>query len=277
MERGRSDSCTSVEGGRGSKRVARSPAGEEEDELHKKLRIWKGEIVDSLKEIMEEQGKRMREEIEVLKKEIMEFKERESRWERERRDLVAAQEEMRKSIEKMDSRGDGMLERRVKELEKKMEMKDREERRRNIIIRGVTVKEGKRREAVEGLFREIGAKVTVKGVKRIGEVNRKGKEMIWVRLEDEGQRKEVWNNKKKLRGREERILEDWTWKERKMRWSLEKIARAEEEKGIRVWIGYGRIRIGESWWRWDEEEEVLKNERGEVRVEDSGKEEGGRM
>lgn len=53
-----------------------------------------------------------------------------------------------------------------------------------------------------------------------------------------------------LRGREERILEDWTWKERKMRRRLERIARAEEEKGNKVWIGYGRLKIGEIWWRW---------------------------
>lgn len=27
----------------------------------------------------------------------------------------------------------------------------------------------------------------------------------------------------------------------------------------RVWIGYGRIRIEEQWWRWNEEEEVLRD------------------
>ena len=145
-----------------------------------------------------------------------------------------------------------------------------------MIIRGVAVKEGKRKEAVEGVFKDIGAEVTVKGIRNIGEVNKKGREMLWVRLENEEQRKEVWNRKKNLRGREERILADWTWKERKMRWRLKKIARTEEEKGNRVWLGYGRIRIGESWWRWDEKE-VLKNEKEEVRVEESGEEKGERM
>lgn len=32
-----------------------------------------------------------------------------------------------------------------------------------------------------------------------------------------------------------------------MKWKLEEIAREEERKGNRVWIGYGKIRINEQW------------------------------
>jgi len=53
-------------------------------------------------------------------------------------------------------------------------------------------------------------------------------------------------------------LKNWTWGERKMRWKLEEIARMEERKGKRVWVGYGKIRIEGQLWRWDEEEEKLK-------------------
>lgn len=86
-------------------------------------------------------------------------------------------------------------------MEKKMEMKNREERRKNLIIRGIAVKEGKRKKAVEGALKEIGAEVTVKEIRGIGDMNRKGREMIWVRLEDEAQRREVWSKKKFLRGK----------------------------------------------------------------------------
>lgn len=41
-------------------------------------------------------------------------------------------------------------------------------------------------------------------------------------------------NKRKIRGRKERILEDWTWKKKRMRWRLEDIARYEERKGMRM-------------------------------------------
>ncbi|EZA62843.1 hypothetical protein X777_01158 [Ooceraea biroi] len=66
-------------------------------------------------------------------------------------------------------------------------------------------------------------------------------------------------------------MEDWTWRERKMRWRLQEIAREEERKGRKVWIGYGKIRIDNQWWRWDEVEEVLRDGNGnEVKEEEEG-------
>lgn len=53
-----------------------------------------------------------------------------------------------------------------------------------------------------------------------------------VRLGNEAQKRKVMEKKSKLKGRKERILEDWTWKERKMR--LEEIAREEMRKGRKV-------------------------------------------
>lgn len=73
-----------------------------------------------------------------------------------------------------------------------------------------------------------------------------------------------------LKGRKERIMDSWTWKERKIRWKLEEIARKEMSKGKKVWIGYDKIRIEEKWWRWMEEEEVLVDERGMIREENKG-------
>lgn len=94
-----------------------------------------------------------------------------------------------------------------------------------------------------------------------------------VKLGNEEQKREVMQNKKKLKGRKEKIIEDWTWKERKMRWRLEEIARNEERKGGKVGIGYGKIKIGEQWWKWDEEEEVLKDGRENIRKGEWGGEE----
>ncbi|KAL6421352.1 hypothetical protein ACFW04_014689 [Cataglyphis niger] len=146
---------------------------------------------------------------------------------------------------------------RLNEMGNRMERREREERKRNMLIKGV--EEGRRRVAVEELFDSIGIKVEIEEVRKIGGSVEEGREMMVVRLKNEDQRREVWNKKKLLKDRKERILEDWTWKERKMRWSLERIVRKEEKKGRKVWIGYGKIRINEKWWRWDEEEEVLKD------------------
>lgn len=68
---------------------------------------------------------------------------------------------------------------RVKDIERKSEMKEREERKRNMIINGIGVKEGKRREAVQEVLGVLGVEIKVEEMRRIrGEV---GKEMVLVR------------------------------------------------------------------------------------------------
>lgn len=42
-----------------------------------------------------------------------------------------------------------------------------------------------------------------------------------VRVRNEEQKREIMERKRKLKGRKEKIMEDWTWQERKMRWKLE--------------------------------------------------------
>lgn len=57
--------------------------------------------------------------------------------------------------------------------------------------------------------------------------------MLWVKLGNEKQKKEVLEKKRNLKGRRERIIKDFTWNERKVRWKLEDIARGKrgEEAG----------------------------------------------
>lgn len=154
-----------------------------------------------------------------------------------------------------------------------MERKKREERRRNVVIRGMEVKGKERMEEVLG---NIGAKVEIEEVKRLGGKASKRRKVVWMRLKSEDQKREVMERKKKLKRREQRILDDCTWKERRMKWKFEEIARKKMRKGRRVRIGYGAIRIDDQWWKWDESEEVLFDRRGKVWQEDMGKGKGGR-
>ncbi|XP_011861568.1 PREDICTED: coiled-coil domain-containing protein 70-like [Vollenhovia emeryi] len=114
-------------------------------------------------------------------------------------------------------------------------------------------------------MREIGVEVDILETKKIGEDREKGREMVWVKLRDEEQRGKILEMKSKLKGKKERIGEDLTWRERKMKWKLEEIAREEEKEGKSVWIRYGRVRIDNIWWRWDEDEEVLRDGNGNVK------------
>lgn len=44
-----------------------------------------------------------------------------------------------------------------------------------------------------------------------------------------------------LKGREERIEDDWTWKKRTMQWRLEEMTRDERRKNRRVTVRYARV------------------------------------
>lgn len=50
----------------------------------------------------------------------------------------------------------------------------------------------------------------------------------------------------------------------------------EGRKGKGVWVGYGKIKINEEWWFWDETEEVLTNGKGKIWEERQEKEKKGR-
>lgn len=56
---------------------------------------------------------------------------------------------------------------KIKEIEWKLEKREREERRKNIIIKGLEEREGKRMEVVERLLRDIGVSVEIKELKKI--------------------------------------------------------------------------------------------------------------
>ncbi|KMQ88741.1 hypothetical protein RF55_11715 [Lasius niger] len=116
----------------------------------------------------------------------------------------------------------------------------------------------------------MGMKVNIENVKRLGGVVGEGGEMIVVRMENEKQKRDIMGKKRNLKGGKKRIMEDWTWNERKMRWKLGEIARMEERKGRRVGIGYGKIKIEEQWWKWDEVEEVLRDGKENIRNKGQG-------
>lgn len=63
--------------------------------------------------------------------------------------------------------GGRRVEHKVREVEKRLERKEREDRRRNFIIRGIVVKEGKIREVVEEVVKAIGANADLEGVKKM--------------------------------------------------------------------------------------------------------------
>lgn len=65
-----------------------------------------------------------------------------------------------------------------------------------MILKGEEVKEGKRRDAAEEIFKLVGVKVEIKEVRRVGEIREDGKEILLVKLGNEEQKWEVMEKKK---------------------------------------------------------------------------------
>lgn len=125
------------------------------------------------------------------------------------------------------------MECRIKKLEWKMERKERKGRKKNIIIKRLEVREGGRREIVEGVIKNIEVEVEIEEVKRIGGDRKRERKMVLVKLENEEQKRKMMEKKKNLKGRKARIIKDWTWKEKKISWRAKQGTKEGKER--RVW------------------------------------------
>ncbi|KAK1131957.1 hypothetical protein K0M31_016099 [Melipona bicolor] len=126
------------------------------------------------------------------------------------------------------------VENRITAIERKLKRKEREEKRRNIVIK-IICNEKKKEKVVERILARIGEKVKLESISM---------------------------------GDKERLEDDLTEREKKMQRELRKIAVIERKKGKRIWFKYGKIQTDDVWWRWDEEEKVLKIWRGIRRMEE---------
>ncbi|XP_046615350.1 uncharacterized protein LOC124302827 [Neodiprion virginianus] len=148
---------------------------------------------------------------------------------------------------------------RLKEMEWAIERKEREKRRGNIVVRGARLEKGREKEELKKILQLIGVEVEVKDMWEVG-AKKGGEKGIWIaRLGNREQKRQVMGRKSLLKGREERIGEDLTWAERRMKWKLREIAAIEERRGNRVRIGYAKIWIEGKMWKWDEIGELLRD------------------
>ena len=77
-------------------------------------------------------------------------------------------------------------EERVKELERWREREDRERRKRNVVVKGVEVKEKGIEAAVRRIWEKMEIKAKIKEIKEIGKGNKKERKMALVIMEEKG-------------------------------------------------------------------------------------------
>lgn len=133
----------------------------------------------------------------------------------------------------------------MRDMEKKLEVREKKERKRNVVIKEMKPVKGEIRD-VEQLLREIGAEMKVCELRRIKTGREEWRNMVTVKVGDEEEKKEVLEKKGKLRGKRIWVEEDLTWGERRVKWKLREIAREEVMQGRRV--VQNRVRIKGEWW-----------------------------
>lgn len=202
---------------------------------------WKSGVEKIIAEIRE-----MRGEMESFKEQLAE--ERRAREEERRREKEEWIKEKR------------LLEERIATLEWINEKKERDDRKNRIIIKGVKWRrEGLEKEVID--FIKDSIKVNI-GIKKAWTISTGGnKNMAVVEVDSWEQKRDIMSKKKELE-KDILIEDDLTRKEREIQWKLREMARGEREKGMKnVKVGYKKIRIEDKWFRWNEREDKLQEER----------------
>ena len=165
---------------------------------------------------------------------------------------------------------DAFSDREVGKLKRLVADKDKEERKNNIIIRGIR---GEELEKVTKTWIEEMIKEKLDLEVRVTRYWISGKVVIGC-LENEVMKKEVMYNKRKLKGERFFIEHDLTWLERNTQKEIARWVRLEREKGRAVKIGMGRVKVGGIWKRWEEieKEEGGGSERGDGQDRREGEE-----
>jgi len=169
----------------------------------------------------------------------------------------------------------GLSMREVEKIKKWVGDKEKEERRCNIVLRGIkkripgeVEKEWKKGKewATNFIKDNIGVECNVVNCRESGNV-------VVIKLENEKKKKEVMRNKHKLRGGRVFIENDLSWEERKIQAEINKWAKTQREKGIEVKIGIGRVMLKGRWKNWNE---ILKEKDGREGTNVDGESEGER-
>ena len=137
--------------------------------------------------------------------------------------------------------------------------REKEKRRRIIVIKGADWNEGSNEETVKEFIKEkmkIEAEVERTHMIRVGDKNT----IIVATIKSLEEKIRAMKKKSKL-GKGLYRDDDLTRKEREVQQQIRRIGRVRREKGEYVRIGCKKLQIESRWYRWNENEERLEEER----------------
>uniref|UniRef100_A0A6P7H9T7 Uncharacterized protein LOC114347967 n=1 Tax=Diabrotica virgifera virgifera TaxID=50390 RepID=A0A6P7H9T7_DIAVI len=147
------------------------------------------------------------------------------------------------------------LEEGFKMANKRIEQLEKDRRRNNIVLKGLTQdpNDGKPvKESVEHYHGPL--QVKLRGAVKIGD------QIFVAEMENLTDKLSVLKNKgklKNLQGQKAYIESDLTRKEREIQAKIRKMAKEEKDKGNTTKIGYMKLEINGKEWKWDHNNEKI--------------------
>lgn len=143
-----------------------------------------------------------------------------------------------------------------KEIEWMVEEKERERRRRNLVISGI---EGEERQEKSEMEKWIKDNLNIETrIERVWKIRTDSKtRLIGIQCREEKDREEILKNKKRLGDKKVFIEEDLTWKERRNKEIVRRKAREIKGQGKEAIIIRNRkVKTEEGTWTWSEKKEM---------------------
>lgn len=227
-----------------------------------------GELFGSTKKMLRtppNQGKKSEDKIDLiiemikeLKADSNQIKAEQEACRREMERIGAENKRLREEIRELKEENREMQE-RFTEVNRKVDLLEREKRKKNIVIQGMNmemIETNVLRETVERMIRkDMELEVQIRKAYKMGE------KTCLIEFEKEEDKEKVMKNKYKLReNRNGKIYinNDETKKEREKGKQMRKIAKEQRDKGKAVKIGYNKLTVDGKIWKWNEEREILE-------------------
>lgn len=154
-----------------------------------------------------------------------------------------------------------MLTDRIAKLEYLEEVREKNKRRKNVIINGLS-EEGEASEVVKKLADNLKIQLQFEDAARLG-IKKDGKKRpILVKCADMEQKKRILSKKSSLRDAKSSIFidDDLTRTEREIQVNIKKVAQEERTKGKKVQVFYQKVRVEDELWIWNMKTKALEKE-----------------
>ena len=140
-----------------------------------------------------------------------------------------------------------LSEREVVQMKKMLNIKDKNERRENIVIKGLEVMENESlTEQIHNFLEKyLNIQVDIVSTWRRGKV-------IIAKIYNFEQRELIMKNKNKLKGTKVFIENDLSFDDRKRQEEIVKWAKVQREKGVDIKVGLGKVFSNGTWLKWEE-------------------------